>query len=415
MLRRRLRTRGRAFTLMLGLAAVSFVISIIAYPDQAFQASLQGLRLWWDLVFPALLPVLVVTELMTGLGMIHGLGVLLDPLMRRVFRLPGAGGWALAAGLAGGYPIGAEAAAKLRKQGFIGRAEAERLLSLSHLGNPMLMVGVVGAGFLHSPEAGVMLAAIHYAAAGAAAWIQRLAAPMEHRGASAPTSGQGSTGPGLLARSVQRMEEARSEDGRAFGKLLGDAVSGAIQSLLLVGGLIMIFSVAVKIAELQLGGGRLPDGMLRLLPGVLEPHLGAFSFSRAEGFTPSVQAACIGACLAWSGFSLHAQVMSFLKDTDIRYVPFLRFRLLHALTAAILTLLVWEPLGRLLQGTEAVFSPSGAWAQIPAVSGLWTLRDLASVWGVLFAMLALLLALMLLASLAIRGLELAAGRRSGRT
>jgi sporulation integral membrane protein YlbJ len=417
MQRRLFHTRSRTFTLMLGLLAASFVISIIIYPDQAFQASLHGLRLWWEQVFPALLPVLVVTELLLGLGIVHGLGVLLDPLMRRLFRIPGSGGWAMAAGLIGGYPLGADAASKLRKRGDIGQAAAERLLSISHLCNPMLMVGVVGAGFLHSPEAGVMLAILHYAAAAAAGLIQSFTGPAAERKPhdAAPTAHGPEIREGLLTRASRSMQTARGEDGRAFGKLLGDAVAGSIQALMMIGGLIMIFSVAVKIADLQIGGAALSPWLLRLLPGVLEPHLGAFAFSRSAGWIPSIQAAAIGACLAWSGFSLHAQVLSFTKGTDIRYGPFLRFRMLHAAAAAVLTLLAWEPLGRLLQGTEAVFSPSGTWALTPgAFSGEWSFREAAAAWGSLFTMLALLLALMLLLSLAIRMLEHAANKHKRR-
>lgn len=422
MQRRWFRTSSRPFTLMLGLLAAAGVISIITYPDQSFQASLQGLRLWWEQVFPALLPVMVATELLLGLGMIHGLGVLLEPLMRRVFRVPGFGGWALAAGLVGGYPLGADAVSKLRKREDIGQAEAERLLSLSHLCNPMLMVGVVGAGFLQSPEAGVMLAILHYASAAAAGLIRRFpeSAPASGKrkpdGAPRPAEGSGlRKGKGMSARALRAMQDARSEDGRAFGKLLGDAVSGSIQALMMVGGLIMIFSVTVKIIDLRFGGSALSAWLLRLMPGVLEPHLGAYAFSRTDGWIPSVQAAGIGACLAWSGFSLHAQVLSFMKDTDMRYVPFLRFRLLHAAAAAVLTLFAWEPLGRLLQGTESVFSPSGTGAgTLARLSGEWSLREAAAIWGSLFTMLALLLSFMLLLSLAIRMLEHAAGRRNRR-
>lgn len=43
-------------------------------------------------MFPALLPFLIITELLRGMGVLHGLGALMEPLLRALLRLPGAGG-----------------------------------------------------------------------------------------------------------------------------------------------------------------------------------------------------------------------------------------------------------------------------------------------------------------------------------
>ena len=64
-----------------GALAGLVVVSIILFPDKAFQSSLEGLTIWWKLVFPALMPFLIMTELLIGFGVIQGTGVLLEPLM----------------------------------------------------------------------------------------------------------------------------------------------------------------------------------------------------------------------------------------------------------------------------------------------------------------------------------------------
>ncbi|GIQ64729.1 hypothetical protein PACILC2_32970 [Paenibacillus cisolokensis] len=132
-----------------------FVASIVRQPDEAFQASLQGLSIWWNLVFPGLLPFLVLAELMAAYGVVQALGVLLEPAMRRLFRLPGEAGFAVAAGWTMGSPAGAEATAALRRRAALSRDEGERLLALSHMPNPVFMLVVVGAGFLRRPELGL--------------------------------------------------------------------------------------------------------------------------------------------------------------------------------------------------------------------------------------------------------------------
>lgn len=400
------RSRPYLYTLFLGFVTAALVVSVITYPEQTFQASLAGLRLWWDWVFPALLPFFMMTELLLGFGLVHGLGVFLEPLMRRVFRLPGSGGWILASGLAAGYPLSADAAAKLGQQHGVSLAEAERLAALGHLANPMLMVGVVGAGFLHSPESGILLAVIHYLSAVIAGFCTRQRGKQTSRAPLVPLRR-------LPHKALRAMEEARLHDGRVFGKMLGDSVTQAIYALLLIGGLIMAFSVAVRLAGIFLGSSTAAQWFLQLVPGVLEPHLGAYAYSTIASWAPSLRAAAIGAALAWSGLSVHAQAIGFMQPAGLRYMPFLRFRLLHSVLAAVITLLVWQPLTGFMQGTETVFSPASGWETASRLGEAFGLREMGAVWGASLILLGLVLGVMLLLSLVIRLMEQAAsaGRR----
>src|ERR1700730_1596953 len=91
-------TQSRVTSLLLACIAALLVVCIIIYPNSVFQSSLNGMSLWWEYVFPALLPFLILTEIMMGSGALHAIGTLLDPLMRFFFRTSGNGGWALAMG-----------------------------------------------------------------------------------------------------------------------------------------------------------------------------------------------------------------------------------------------------------------------------------------------------------------------------
>src|SRR5690606_21750186 len=43
-------------TILFGTVAAFLVLSLLLYPEQAFDSALKGLKIWWDVVFPALLP-----------------------------------------------------------------------------------------------------------------------------------------------------------------------------------------------------------------------------------------------------------------------------------------------------------------------------------------------------------------------
>lgn len=376
-------SRSRPYTVLLAVITALFVLCILLFPDRAFQSSLHGLSLWWNIVFPALLPFLIISELLGGFGFIRGAGVLLDPLMRLLFRLPGSSGWAVAMGSLAGGPTGAQITGQLRSAGTISRAQGERLLALSHMSSPFLMLSVVGAGFLHLPGIGTMIAIVHYIAALCTALLMRFLhhdrpiptqqhEPTQKQVGYAP---KGKRSVSIWIRFVQEMHDARLQDGRSFGKLLGDAVSNSIQTLLLIGGCIMMFSVMLHALQLslvsptfngfmhsimQLVGFRSPSTP-DWLPAVLELHLGTYSFSQIPIAASAIvwKAAFIGFALGWSGISQHLQVQSIVRQTDLRYLPFLLHRLLHGTIAFILTFLLWKPLQLLMPRIEPSFLDIG--------------------------------------------------------
>ncbi|HZG84453.1 nucleoside recognition domain-containing protein [Paenibacillus sp.] len=379
-------TVRRAQTGLLAAAAVVLVGMIVAYPGEAFAASMSGLTVWWEIVFPALLPFFMLSELLLGFGVVHALGVLLEPLMRVLFRVPGVGGWALAAGFAAGFPGGAKAAADLRRDGLVSRAEGERLLAVSHIASPIFLTVVVAVGFLGRPELGLPLTAVHLVSALVTGLIVcRLPSRDAAEPAAEPPAddrgGRPGTGP-LLA-----MAEARRRDGRPLGRLLGDAVASAVQSLLVIGGLMIVFSVLLRllgllgvadairsVAQLALTPFGLPGALADAsAAALLEVHLGAYTVAQAGGASVWA-AALLAAVVGWGGLSAHAQVKSLVGGTDLRYAPFLRARLVHAAVSVLVAFALWEPLLRWFGGVSPTFAAApgaGVAAAGLGAHGLW--------------------------------------------
>src|SRR5690242_9699805 len=104
---------------LIAIAALVCLYLLLRYPEPGFNAAIQGIGIWWDILFPALFPFLVISEMLLGFGIVHFLGTLLDPLMRPLFRLPGIGGFVVAMGFASGYPVGARLTSQLWEQGLL--------------------------------------------------------------------------------------------------------------------------------------------------------------------------------------------------------------------------------------------------------------------------------------------------------
>jgi len=395
-----------------GLLAVALVAMIVAFPDQAFAASLSGLTVWWDYVFPALLPFFILTELLLGFGVVHAFGVALEPLMRLLFRLPGAGGWAVAMSVTAGFPTGAKAAADLRKSGAVTRAEGDALLALSHLCSPIFLTSVVAVGFLGAPELGLPLVAVHlFSALLTGVLVGRVlyrAGPSVAAGSPRASSRRRG-----FRRAVAAMADAHRADGRPLGRLLGDAVGSAVQSLLVIGGFMIVFSVLVRL--LSIAG--VTDGLRMLLQAPFAPwglpapladgavtalfevHLGAYAIGRA-GDLSAWGAAVLCGVIAWGGLSVHAQVKSLISGTDLRFTPFLVARLVHAALSALVAFALWDRLRLWFGGATPAFAPRAA---DEVAAGAWT------AWPVWLASLQLLGAV-LLGALALSA-AVALGRR----
>ena len=130
--------RGRISAIVWAAAAVLLTLSLVIYPQAAVQAAKDGLNLFLNVVFPSLLPFFILSEIMLGLGVVHFIGVLFEPLMRPLFNVPGEGAFVLSMGLAAGYPMDAVITSRFRKQGMCSKVEAERMLAYSNTADPVL-------------------------------------------------------------------------------------------------------------------------------------------------------------------------------------------------------------------------------------------------------------------------------------
>ncbi len=341
---RTLEPAARRVTYTVSLLAALLTITMVIYSEVAFRAAVQGLKVWWEVVFPALLPFFIGAQILMGLGVVHFMGVLLEPLMRPVFNVPGSGSFVMAMGLASGYPIGSVLTAKLRRQGLCTKTEAERLMSFTNTADPLFMSGAVAVGMFGRPELAAIIMVAHYLGSLTVGLALRFYGPWE--GGAVHRTDRSH----LFVRALRALERARAQDGRPLGRLAGDAVMESINTLLLIGGFIIMFSVIIKMLTvagvLELLSAALslvlvplgldPAVVPALISGLFEITIGTQAASRAPAEL-SQQLIAASAIIAWSGLSVLGQVASIVQDTDINILPYLCSRVLHAAMAGLYT------------------------------------------------------------------------------
>lgn len=342
--------------LMLVAALLSVIVLMALFPEAALQSALRGLSIWWDVLFPSLFPFFVISEVLLGFGVVHLIGTLLDPLMRPLFRIPGAGGFVAAMGYVSGYPVGAKLTAKLWEQKMVNREEGERLVAFTTSSDPIFLIGAVSIGFFHDSKIGLILALSHYGGGFLVGLIMRFHGRHESktitdslRLSQAKTS--------RLRSALHAMHAAREQDSRDLGTLLRQAIQSSLQLIIVVGGLVVFFSVFLElwtragvmpalteVISLLLSLVGMPESLsTAIVGGLFEVTLGARYAGEAGAAIPlPYKAAAAAFILSWGGLSVHAQIISILNSTNLRYFPFVIARLIHGVIAAIAVLLLWR-------------------------------------------------------------------------
>ncbi|MBO1004916.1 sporulation integral membrane protein YlbJ [Pseudogracilibacillus auburnensis] len=360
--------KSRMKTIILALSVSMMAIAMISFPEESVKASISGLHMWWDIVFPSLFPFFVIAELLIGFGVVTFMGVLLEPLMRPLFGVPGVGGFTWAMGMATGFPAGAKLTARLREEGQLTKIEAERLVSFTNSSSPLFIFGAVAVGFFKNPSLGIILAVTHYLGNITVGLCMRF----YHRNEIQKVKDT-SFSIHIFSNALKELHRTRLKNKKPLGKLLGDAVISSIHTLLMIGGFIILFSVINKLLfyvniTAILGSYlafifsifHLPGELaIPFIAGILEITLGNQMTSNVLEANLMQQIIIASFILGFSGLSVQAQVASILAVTDIRFKPFFFARIAHGFLSAIYTFLLWDIFNK------KFYTPAGSLSTLP--------------------------------------------------
>lgn len=369
-----LRPSGVIYVRRLAIPAlcIVFVLCLLFFSKTAVAAAYKGLLLWFEIVFPSLFPFFVASELLNATGFARAAGILLEPVMRPLFNVPGCGSLALLMGVASGYPTGAKITCDLRMREAVTRTEAERLLAFTNNSGPLFITGAVATGMYGAPSLGLLLLACHIAACLTVGVLFRFYR-QERKTPARAQKGR------LFARFRQELKQPSYAPDMGAAAIFGDAVRNSISLILAIGGFIILFSVVINLlleigaigalasaasaALSPLGVGK--DTIAAVLSGFFEITTGSSLTSGLKAAAPTQQLPAASFIIGWAGLSVHSQVLSITARTDISIKPYLFGKLLQGVFAAAYT---WAVLR--LSGPY-VWLPKPVMAQFPAFHPGW--------------------------------------------
>jgi len=295
----------------LPLIIVLMCAMLVFIPREGLAAARAGVELWLFNVMPSVLPFVIGANLLIALGAVNFAGVMLSPIMRRVFNVPGTGGFALAVGLVAGYPVGAKIVCEMYSAGELERDEAQRLISFTNNSGPLFVLGAVGIGMFNNQLAGVVVLAAHYLSALAVGLIFRSYGTLSNEAVRGK----------MVRRAFFAMQRGRKRG--PLGQIMRTAVVDGMNTMLMVGGFIVLFSVinrmlyVIGVYDALAAAVWLDDSLAAgLFGGIIEMTNGVAAV--AQGGVGRMPLIIASALISFGGVSILLQSLSFIAKTDLR-------------------------------------------------------------------------------------------------
>ncbi|KAB2954452.1 hypothetical protein F9B85_01855 [Heliorestis acidaminivorans] len=350
---------------------------MVYYPQESLAGAKDGLHLWLTVALPALFPFMVVAELIIRLGLPPLLGLLFEPMMRPLFRLPGPAGVVVAVGFTTGFPIGAIMTTRFIQEGLLTRQEGERLALFTNNASPLFLLGVVGTALFGHPEIGLLIACSHY---GANLILGILFAFLDRKRTVL-------TVPAKVPFSSRMKAEWKRFllNDSPPGEIIGQSIVKAMNNAIAIGGYLIFFTVVFRLF--------LASGVLNPLILFMEKFLMWFRFepALAQGLLAGLMEMTLGSqqivatsaplidkvllisfILAWSGLSIQAQVATFLLQSGVPVHRYITARLMQGFLALAISYLLFHLWPLPLATVEVNPSlSSNLWSFWPGIIGLF--------------------------------------------
>jgi sporulation integral membrane protein YlbJ len=344
---------------LLPVFGIAFIAALIIYPKTAVEAASKGIKLWIEIVLPSLFPFFVASQLLSKSGFINIFGVLLEPIMRPLFNVPGCGSFALAMGIVSGYPVGATITTDLRKEKLLSKTEAERLLTFTNNSGPLFIMGAVAVGMFKLPRAGYLLYISHIAACLTVGLVFKYYKRQNCK-SSRPVSSLSEN----FRIELSRMRNSTADPWSIFG----ECIKNSIFTVLTIGGFIIFFSVLINIIIVSGISGSIGSFLAvflgkygmdsRNIEGVI---CGIFEITTGTNMIKLAPAAlkiklcCASLIIGWAGLSVHAQVISIVNSSDISVKPYIFGKALQGSISAVYTYIGYTLFGNALLKDSPVF------------------------------------------------------------
>lgn len=320
------------------------ILGIMIFPNESIASAKEGLNIWSNILIPSLLPFIIGANLIVDLKIVDIVGFIINPITRFIFNVSGKSALVFVISTVSGYPVGAKLASELRINSQISKSESQRLVSFCSTSGPLFIIGAVATGMFQNAELGYLMITCHYLGA--------ISVGLFFRNYGKETTLKS---PYSLKVNVENIINSRYSNGQGFFVLFGNAVFNGVNTLLMVGGFVIVFSVVFKILSLfniinlisyilfiplsSLGVSK--DLCYAFISGLFEITIGCNKIALVSSAPEVLKSTLASFLIGFSGLSILAQCCNFLAKTDINIGLYILSKFLHGTLSGLFTFLLY--------------------------------------------------------------------------
>ncbi len=291
---------------------------MLVCPQAVFSGASKGLMLWFEVVLPTLYPFLLLSGFLLVTGNLEFISSLLGGICSRLFGVSRNGSFVVLTGFLCGYPMGAKTAADLFESGHISREEGRYLLSFCNNTSPsfilnFLVLQTIGNRTLLLPTFAILMAA--------PVLVSLFTRRLYHFDATCPP------------RPPRGGTKARTRGGNWNFQEIDACIMNSFETLVKVGGYIMLFSVIISLLQMADTPTWL-DCALSLLEVT-----NGLAMLKALHLPLALSYPLMLGLAAFGGLCAAAQTQCMVQKAGFPMTPYLMQKLAAALTASLLGIL----------------------------------------------------------------------------
>lgn len=307
------------------------MFGLLFNPEDSMESAKEGLYIWLNLLLPSLFPFIFISNLLISFGFVNFLGKFLEPMMRPIFNVSGTGIFPFLISMMSGYPVGAKLSANLRTNHLISQGEGNRLISFSSTSGPLFILGTVMIGMVGINAAPLFILP-HYLGVITVGFFFRF-----YRGKN--------------DSKLSKEKKKEENQVQTLGNAMGYAVKDSMNSMLLIGGYVIMFTVIIHLVINSHGFNSVlmdlsalfkinPEILKGLLAGIIELTNGCYIVSNLN-IDLLYKILIINFLIGWGGFSINSQAISFISQTDLNIGFYLISKVFHGIFASIYTYIMY--------------------------------------------------------------------------
>lgn len=232
--------------------------------------------------------------------------------------------------------MGAKIVCHLREKNLCTKDEGERMLAFTNNSGPLFIVGTVGISLFASQQVGIILLVTHILACITVGIIFSFL--------------QNESNTKFNRYSIN----TKNDSNKSLGEILGESIKGAIATILMIGGFVVIFSIIISIlnnshildvvsnliSPIITNLGISSEYIKPLVAGIIELTNGLKLVSSNVMINYNLSIIISAFLLGFGGISVLLQVASIVSKTDLSMKKYILGKLLQGIISAIYTFII---------------------------------------------------------------------------